>query len=189
MVTKLCISLLSVIPLLPTTELLAQNRFSIGGNAGYYNVLGGRLFDEGSVEGALGFEALAHWETKPVTLGGALQYISYSSASAVEDVDRHFICLLIDGRYFFGGGDIEPFIGARAGVTFYTASGALWYSEGIAAGGVGGIRIRAGSGLGIDVGIGVTTVKVGAVFDDSSSEAGTWLSLFAGVTAAFTLGG
>ncbi|MGD2216998.1 MAG: hypothetical protein PVJ64_09580 [Gemmatimonadales bacterium] len=116
MVTRLLAALLTCILTFTPAELAAQTRISIGGNIGYYTVLGGRLFDDARPDDAPGFEAALRWvPQREFTVGGILQYVSYSSGGTAGDVERIFISLLVEGRYFIGAGATQPFLGGKDG--------------------------------------------------------------------------
>jgi hypothetical protein len=192
MVTTRLVPLFAALPLLLAADLRAQwaerGTFSISGTAGYYTATGGSLFEGADVDGALGLEAALRWEFRGyLTLGAVLQTVSFPFPALPGDPDRRFTSVLLEARYIARAKNIDPFFGLRGGVGFQSVSQDGGHDTGFVWGAVLGMRYWAGSNVAIELGAGLTAIEFPNYnyFDASDPEDGNWLSLFAGVTAAF----
>jgi hypothetical protein len=189
--TKLA-PLFAALPLLLAADLRAQwaerSAFSISGTAGYCTATGGSLFEGADADGALGLEGALRWELRGyLALGAVVQTVSFSFPALPGDPDRRFTSLLLEARYIARAKNVDPFFGLRAGLGFQSVALDDGNETGFVWGGVIGMRYWAGSNVAIELGAGLTVIEFPHydLFQAGDPEDGNWLSLFAGLTAAF----
>lgn len=177
--------LVPVLMLVGRSAALPAQGFSIGGSLAYATLDGS---DYNGIDAGLGFDAQVRYQlSNAFSIGGGFQYTSHGVEGPTEDFAFHVRGFFADARYAFSPASIPkviPYLGARFAGTHWTASvaGSEGSANGTAIGPVGGLLIRVGTAMQLDVGVAYLALHFGdsktdGVTQPNSSTSGSTLAM------------
>lgn len=178
---------LPIIVLVCGSVALPAQKVSVGGSLAYATLNGD---DYAGVNAGLGFDAQARYHiSKAFSIGGGFQYTSHGIEN--QSADFHVTGFFADARYAFSPVStprVSPYLGARVAATHWSvsASGAEGSASGTALGPVGGLLIRIGTALQLDLGLAYLSLhfgdgKLNGTTQPNSSTSGSALAMRAGL--------